>query len=229
MSKIFENYQRVIENIKEVCEKSGRDFSEIKVVAVSKTFPEDIIEEAFQNGIKIFGENYAQEFRRKAEHFNGRDIEWHYIGRIQTNKLKYIVPYAKLIHSVTRVEEVRKIDELSKKFGKTQDILVQMNLSGEVTKAGLKKDEINDFLNSISKYNNVKVIGLMTMAPFTSDESIIRKVFSELRKIRDELSKNYPEIKHLSMGMSNDYLIAVEEGATILRIGSAIFGEREYN
>ncbi|SHH21099.1 YggS family pyridoxal phosphate-dependent enzyme [Thermosipho atlanticus] len=229
MSNIFENYQNVIKNINEICEKTGRNVSDITIVAVSKTFPVEVIKEAYDCGIRIFGENYAQELRKKVKFFESYDISWHFIGRIQLNKLKYIVPVVDLIHSVSRFEEMKEIDKLAERFNKVQKILVQVNVSGEPTKSGLKVEEVEEFVGRSKEYKNTKIIGLMTMAPFTKDEKIIKNVFSTLRNLRDRLEKNYPDIKHLSMGMSNDYLIAVEEGATILRIGSAIFGERKYS
>lgn len=228
MSKIYENYQRILKNIEERCNNIGRDISEITIVAVSKTFPVEFIKEAYDSGIKVFGENYAQELKEKSKYFVNYDISWHFIGRIQLNKLKYIVPVSDLIHSVFRIEEIEKIDFLSKKMNKIQKVLIQVNVSGEESKSGLKPEEINELLYKSMNYENIKVVGLMTMAPYTDNEKIIRNVFSKLRLLKEELQKDFPEIKHLSMGMSNDYLIAVEEGATILRIGTAIFGERQY-
>ena len=228
MVKIYENYLKILKNIEKTCNKIGRDISEITVIAVSKTFPVEVIKDAYDSGIKIFGENYAQELRDKSKYFIEYDISWHFIGRIQLNKLKYIVPVSDLIHSVSRVDELEKIDLLSKKLNKIQRVLIQVNVSGEETKSGLKPKELSDFVYKAKDFKNVQVIGLMTIAPFTDDERIIRNVFSRLRLLKEDLQKDFPEINHLSMGMSNDYLIAVEEGATILRIGTAIFGERKY-
>jgi len=225
--QIRQNYSNIIENIKISAQKVGRSSEDIRIVAVTKTHPVDAIRAAIQAGLSVFGENYAQELREKAELLKGENIEWHFIGRIQTNKLKYIVPVATLIHSVYRIEEVREIDKIAKKLLKIQDILIEVNVSGEGTKGGLKPEEVFDFLNNIRHYENIRVKGLMTMAPYVDPEET-RPYFKKLRELRNELLKEFSDISELSMGMTNDYWIAVEEGATILRIGTAIFGERKY-
>lgn len=227
MSEIYKRYSDILNLIKEKCEKINRNFNKIKVVAVSKTFPIGVLEEAYNSGIRVFGENYAQELRDKSRYFKDYDIEWHYIGRIQLNKLKYIVPVAYLIHSVTRIEEVEEINKLAAKFDKVQNILIQVNVSGEPTKSGLKPNEVSEFIENAKTFPNVKILGLMTMAPFTDDEKVIRGVFKNTRLLRDKIAEKYPDFTELSMGMSNDFLIAIEEGATILRIGRKIFGERK--
>ncbi|ANQ54392.1 alanine racemase [Thermosipho affectus] len=224
-NELKERYEVVVNSINSKMLEVGRK-DEIKLVAVSKTFPVDVIKNAYEIGVRIFGENYAQELRDKSKILKDYDIEWHFIGRIQLNKLKYIVPIAELIHSVTRLEEIKEINKLSTKFNKVQKVLVQVNLSGETTKAGLRSEEVEDFIKKAYEFENVKIIGLMTMAPFTNDVEAIRRVFRSAKFLKEKLLKKFPEIKELSMGMSNDYLIAIEEGATILRIGSKIFGER---
>ncbi|QTA37467.1 YggS family pyridoxal phosphate-dependent enzyme [Thermosipho ferrireducens] len=229
MISIKENYEAVLEKIKETCENSNRSFEEVKVVAVSKTFPSETIAQAYDVGIRTFGENYAQELRDKVRELEKyKDIEWHFIGRIQLNKLKYIVPNVYLIHSVTRLEEIEKINTIARRFEKIQKVLIQVNVSGEETKAGIAPDEIKDILYKSLEYDSVKIVGLMTMAPFVDDPEKVRWVFSKLKEIQKELSKEFPEIKDLSMGMSGDFTVAIEEGATIVRIGSAIFGKRQY-
>ncbi|RDI91023.1 hypothetical protein Ob7_06128 [Thermosipho africanus Ob7] len=227
MSEIYKRYMEVVDSIKNKCKQIDRDYSKIKLVAVSKTFPVEVLKEAYDSGINIFGENYAQELRDKSKVLKDYNIEWHFIGRIQINKLKYIVPVASLIHSVSRIEEIEVIDKISKKLGKIQEILIQVNVSGEETKSGVKPEQLIDLIEKSKLYENVKVIGLMTMAPFTDNEEIIRNVFKKARVLRDNVSKEFPDVVELSMGMSNDYLIALEEGATILRIGSKIFGSRK--
>lgn len=223
--KIQENYNSVLEKIKFHAEKSGRKSSDIKIVAVTKTFPPEVLYKAYQAGLRIFGENYAQELRDKVKVMSFPDIEWHYIGRIQTNKLKYIVPVATLIHSVYRLEEVEEIDRLAKKHNKVQNVLIEVNVSGEETKGGIEPCNVEKILYKANKFENVKVIGLMTMAPLIEQEET-RKYFIVLRELINKLSNDYPELRELSMGMSNDYSVAVEEGSTIVRIGTAIFGER---
>ncbi|MBB6062970.1 hypothetical protein HNP65_001433 [Thermosipho japonicus] len=227
MSEIYKRYMEVVNSIKNKCKQIDRDCSKIKLVAVSKTFPVEVLKEAYDSGINIFGENYAQELRDKSKALRDYNIEWHFIGRIQLNKLKYVVPVASLIHSVSRSEEIKEIDKISKKLGKIQEILIQVNVSGEETKSGVKPEHLMDLIEKSKSYENVKVIGLMTMAPFTDNEEIIRNVFKKTRLLRDSVSKEFPNVVELSMGMSNDYLIALEEGATILRIGSKIFGPRK--
>ncbi|ABS60020.1 MULTISPECIES: YggS family pyridoxal phosphate-dependent enzyme [Fervidobacterium] len=224
-SMIKKNYEYVMNKISEHALKVGRKPDEIKIVAVTKTHPVEIIKTAYDVGLRIFGENYAQELRDKSEQLNFPDIEWHYIGRIQTNKLKYIVPVAYLIHSVYRINEIEEINKIASKMGKIQKILIEVNVSGEETKGGISPNNIEDLLKESEKFKNVQVIGLMTMAPFVEPEST-RKYFRMLREIRDGISKRFPNLKELSMGMSNDFEVAVEEGSTIVRIGTAIFGER---
>ncbi|MGQ9856491.1 MAG: YggS family pyridoxal phosphate-dependent enzyme [Fervidobacterium sp.] len=225
--QIRHNYSVVLENVRAHAQKVNRNTEEIRIVAVTKTHPVDVVRVAVSVGLSVFGENYAQELREKAEQLKDENVEWHFIGRIQTNKLKYIVPVAKLIHSVYRVEEVKEIDRIARKFSKVQDILIEVNVSGEETKAGLRPEEVLAFLNETISYENVRVIGLMTMAPYIEPEDT-RPYFRKLRELRDSLNMQFPDIIELSMGMTNDYGIAVEEGATILRIGTAIFGERIY-
>lgn len=223
--KIRLNYNNVLDIVSKHAEKVGRRLEDIKIVAVTKTHPIYVIQEAYNVGLRIFGENYAQELRDKVKELSGLDIEWHYIGRIQTNKLKYIVPVSKLIHSVYREEEIAEIDKIAKKVGKVQEVLIEVNVSGEMTKGGIQPEDVEKLLNFSNKFDNVKIVGLMTMAPFIEPEET-RKYFKLLCALRDNISVRFPNIRELSMGMSNDYWVAVEEGSTIVRIGTAIFGER---
>lgn len=228
MGYIKQNLDFVFERIKEHLEIASRSSDEILLIAVSKTFPVEYIKEAYDYGVNNFGENKAQELREKAEILKDLDINWHFIGRIQTNKVKYIVPVSEYIHSVYREKEMAEIDKIAKKHNKIQKILIEMNISGEETKGGITEKELKNLLEVAKKYENIEVRGLMTMAPYTDDEEIIRNVFLNLKKLRDEYVKYYPNLKELSMGMSNDFHIAIESGATMLRIGSLIFGKRNY-
>ncbi|MBM7558875.1 YggS family pyridoxal phosphate-dependent enzyme [Marinitoga litoralis] len=203
--------------------------NDILLIAVSKTFPIEYIKEAYDFGIRDFAENKAQELRYKAQELSDLDINWHFIGRIQTNKIKYIVPVAKYIHSVYREKEIEEIDKVAKKYNKIQKILIELNVSGEESKGGITENELKDLLEFSKQFENVQVVGLMTMAPYTDNEEIIRNVFLKLKSLRDEYIKYYPNLKELSMGMSNDYHIAIEAGSTMLRIGSSIFGNRNYS
>ena len=225
-SDIRQNFQNVLEKIRFHAEKVGREPDESKVVAVTKNHPIEVVRAAYEIGMRVFGENYAQELRDKAKNMP-EDIQWHFIGRIQTNKLKYVVPVAEYIHSVYRIEEMEEIEKLAVRFGKIQKVLIEVNVSNEETKGGLRPEEIRQFIKECSSYKNVNVVGLMTMAPFIEPEDT-RPYFRKLFELREELRNDYPEIKELSMGMTNDFTVAVEEGSTMVRIGTAIFGEREY-
>lgn len=171
-------------------------------------------------GVKDLGENYAQQLVKKYE--SVPDATWHFIGRIQTNKIKYIVPRCEYIHSVCRREEIVEIDRIASKLKKRQKILIEVNISGEETKAGVEPRSLSEFLTFSSNFPNVEVIGLMTMAPLVEDAEQVRWVFRRLRELRDELVDHWSSVVHLSMGMTNDFEVAIEEGATMVRIGRAI-------
>lgn len=226
------NFYSFKEEIEDIAIKCGRDYKSIKVVAVSKNFPSKYIQTLYECGQRDFGENRAQEMINKYEELNGYDINWHFIGTIQTNKIRRIVQMADYIHSVWRLKEIEEIQKRAESINKIQKIFLEVNVSGEETKAGLKPSEVEDFVTEVMELNsfgNIEIIGLMTMAPYTNDENILRKTFSDLRQIKDKLQSRYGTIRELSMGMSNDYKIAIEEGATYLRIGTRLFGERKYN
>ena len=226
MTAIQKNFNELISEIDAISTACGRKTNEIKLVAVSKTFPVSDIKEIIEAGHNIFGENKAQEIRDKMEVLQDKDIEWHFIGPLQKNKVKYVAGKTKLIHSVESEKIAKEIDKRAANEGQVQDILIEVNVSGEESKHGLKPDKTKDFIETLQKYKNIRVKGFMTMAPFTDDEQVIRETFTGLRSLRDAIQKEYPQIVELSMGMTNDYKIAIEEGATILRIGSAIFGTR---
>lgn len=224
---IIKNVQIINEKIAEICNNSGRDRTEIKLIAVTKTNPLNVIEEAFSAGIKDFGENKAQELRDKSK-LGISNFSWHFIGHLQTNKVKYVIEAADYIHSVDTIKLAREIDSKASSINKIQKILIEVNTSGESSKFGIHNFEsLNNLITECSSYSNIKVKGLMTMAPFTSDEYVIRKSFSELREMKEKLNNEWNNISELSMGMTNDYKIAIEEGSTMLRIGTAIFGERD--
>jgi PLP dependent protein len=227
---IAENLTRIREKIALRCDNSGRNADEIKLIAVTKYFGTDIIEEAISAGITDFGENKAQELNLKYEKL-GNKVTWHFIGTLQKNKVKYAVKAAELIHSVDSIELADEIDARAGKLSKIQKILLEVNTSSEESKSGLiTEDDVFRLADHCNKKNNLELIGLMTMAPFTDDEHVIRSSFSSLRSLKEKLIKNgFTKITELSMGMTNDYELAVDEGATLLRIGSAIFGERDYS
>ena len=225
---IAENIKHLRERITAKCVEFKRDLKEVKLIAVSKFFGVDAINEANRLGITDFGENKAQELRDKYE-ILGDKVTWHFIGTLQRNKVKYAVKAASFIHSVDSQILADEINKEAKKIDKVQKILLEVKTSFEETKSGLsEQEEVIKLVKHCSDLSNVNLVGLMTMAPFTDDEKIIRKSFVDLRKLKDEINQNGFDLRELSMGMTNDFEIAIEEGATMLRIGSAIFGQRNY-
>lgn len=223
---IAENTQFLRDRIAAKCVEFKRNPKEIRLIAVSKFFGVDAIEEANRLGITDFGENKAQELRDKYE-ILGDKVTWHFIGTLQRNKVKYAVKAASYIHSVDSSILTDELNKEAKKLNKVQKILLEVKTSFEVTKSGLSNyTEVLELVNHCSTLSNIEMVGLMTMAPFTDDERIIRQSFVDLRKLKDEINQNGFALSELSMGMTNDYEIAIEEGATMLRIGSAIFGQR---
>ena len=224
---IAENIQHLREKITAKCDDFKRNPQEVKLVAVSKFFGLDAINEANRLGITDFGENKAQELRDKYE-ILGDKATWHFIGTLQRNKVKYAVKAATYIHSVDSSMLVDEVNNQAQKINKVQKILLEVKTSSEDSKSGLTTDtEVLDLVKHCSTLSNIELVGLMTMAPFTDDMEIIRKSFADLRNLRDKINQNGFDLRELSMGMTNDYEIAIEEGATMLRIGSAIFGQRD--
>lgn len=224
-----DNYDALIKEIKATCEHTGRDFSEITLIAVSKTFPAEDVAKVREYGQKHFGENKVQELKSKFDILRTEEIKWHLIGHLQTNKVKYIADFVYLIHSVDSLKLAEVIDEHAKKNNRTIDILIQVNTSNEDQKSGIDPAETRDLCAGISKLENVRIKGLMTIGMFTDDENIIRDNFKTLKSVYNELKPDYPSFEYLSMGMTSDFKIAIEEGANLLRIGSAIFGYRNYS
>lgn len=224
---IAENIKHLRERIATKCADFKRNHQEIRLIAVSKFFGVDAINEANRLGITDFGENKAQELRDKYE-ILGDKVTWHFIGTLQRNKVKYAVRAAAYIHSVDSTSLADEINNQAGKLNKVQKILLEVNTSFEESKSGLIDNvKVLELVKHCSTLSNVELVGLMTMAPFTDDERIIRQSFSDLRKLKDEINKNGFDLRELSMGMTNDFEIAIEEGATMLRIGSAIFGQRD--
>jgi len=224
---IAENLKHLRERIAAKCGEFKRNPQEIKLVAVSKFFGLDAINEANGLGITDFGENRAQELRDKYE-LLGDKVTWHFIGTLQRNKVKYAVKSATYIHSVDSATLADEINIQAQKLNKVQKILLEVKTSSEESKSGLTTEsELLNLVKHCSTLPNVEIVGLMTMAAYTDDTEIIRKSFIELRNLRDKINQNGFDLKELSMGMTNDFEIAIEEGATMLRIGSAIFGQRD--
>lgn len=231
MNYISKNIDYIKSEIINSCKKVNRE-NKINLIAVTKTVDIDAINEAIESGITDVGENKPQELARKYDVI-GDKVRWHQIGSLQTNKVKYIIDKVYMIHSIDRLSLCEEIQKRAEKINKTINCLIQVNISEEESKQGISKDEAIDFIKTISKkYKNIKVKGLMTMAPYTEDESIIRDTFKGLKDLSEEISRENIEnvyMDELSMGMSNDFKIAVEEGSTLVRVGTYIFGERDYN
>jgi pyridoxal phosphate enzyme (YggS family) len=225
---IAENLRRVRETIAKKCFEVNRDPAGITIIAVSKNFSVQEINTVFLEGINNFGENKAQELMQKYNEL-GNKIAWHFIGNLQRNKVRFAVEAAEYIHSVNSLLLAMEINKRAAKLNKIQKILLEIKTSEEETKSGLSDEsEIFDLAEYCKEYPNLDLVGLMTMAPFSGDETKIRRSFRMLRDLRNELNGQGITIKELSMGMTNDYPIAIEEGATMLRIGTAIFGQRNY-
>jgi len=223
------NYEKLIEAIKIKCDSLKRNFDEIKLVAVSKTFPPEQILEVNKLGHKDFGENKVQELMRKYNELKTYNINWHLVGHLQTNKVKYIIDYVYLIHSVDSIKLATEINKRAEEIHSVVDILVQVNTSKEEQKSGIEINKTINLCSEIANLKSIKLKGLMTIGKFTNDENIIRENFRTLRNLYEDLKPVHPEFQFLSMGMTSDFEIALEEGSNMLRIGSAIFGERNYN
>lgn len=226
---IAENLKEIRRKITDSCRKYGRNPAEVKLVGVSKVFPVPVLQEAYRAGLRIFGENKAQELRDKSKELPA-DIEWHFIGRLQSNKIKYVAGKAVLIHSVDSAELAEAVNRYAEKNGICQDILLEVNTSGEDSKIGIwQEEELYRVAREAAAMPALNLKGLMTIGPNTDDEDKIREAFMNLRKYRDRLQQPSMQVTELSMGMTQDYDIAIEQGATIIRIGTAIFGERVYH
>lgn len=228
---VKENLEQVRENIKKACEKAGRDVSEVTLIAVSKTKPVPMLQEAYDAGSRDFGENKVQEIMDKYPVLP-QDIRWHMIGHLQRNKVKYIVDKVCLIHSV---DSLRLAEEISAQAVKKQvdvDILVEVNIAQEESKFGTGREEAITLVEEIAKLPQIHVKGLMTIAPFVENPEDNRKYFKQIKELSvDIMQKNIDNVSMeiLSMGMTGDYMVAIEEGATMVRVGTGIFGERNYN
>lgn len=227
---VTENLKKVEERIQAACLRSGRKREDVTLIAVSKTKPVELLREAYDSGIRYFGENKVQELCAKYEEMPS-DIHWQMIGHLQRNKVRQVVGKAELIHSVDSFRLAEAIDKEAGKQGITARILLEVNMAKEDTKFGLMPEEVLDFTKEIVRFQNIRVEGLMTIAPFVADPEENRIHFANLRKLSVDIRKekvNNVNMSILSMGMTNDYEIAIEEGATMVRVGTGIFGERNY-
>ncbi|MDF2949075.1 MAG: alanine racemase domain protein [Sedimentibacter sp.] len=229
---IKENIDVILERTKSAAIRSGKNPEDIIIIAVSKTVDAERAREAAENGLINLGENRVQELVSKFEQLSDIDVKWHLIGHLQKNKVKYIIDKAELIHSVEDLELANEINKRALKHNITANVLVELNIGEEDSKFGIDEKSVYEFIKSMEQYENIRVLGLMTVAPFCENPEEVRWVFKKMKEIFDKISvmklKN-TEMKYLSMGMTNDFEIAIEEGANIIRIGTAIFGAREYN
>ena len=217
----------ISENIKKYKDELPEN---VKLVAISKTKPNEDLMEAYNAGQRILGENKIQEMTDKWEELP-KDIEWHMVGHVQRNKVKYMAPYVSLIHAVDSLKLLKEINKRARQNERTIDCLLQIKIAKEDSKFGIDSEEAKEILVSeaYSKMEHVNIIGLMGMATFTDDEDQVRSEFKFLKSVFDKFQEQYPDLKELSMGMSGDYQIAIDCGSTMVRIGSSIFGERNYN
>lgn len=224
--KVIENYKNAMSRLETALEESGRNVQDVLVIGASKTMPlERILFVRDNTDVKIFGENRMQELLEKYT----PDVRWHFIGQLQTNKVKYIVDKVELIHSVDRLSLLQEIDRQAKKHGKVQDILIEVNIGGEEKKGGVAPAEVIDFAKEVDKYPSVRLKGLMSVLPNVEKEAL-DAFYLQLSKLYDTLKQtrlDNADIRYLSAGMSNDYDVAVKYGANIVRLGRALFGERE--
>lgn len=225
-----EQLVNVQKEIEKACERGNRNREDVTLIAVSKTKPISTLKEAYDLGVRVFGENKVQELVDKYEALP-KDIHWHMIGHLQRNKVKYIIDKVDCIHSVESVRLAETIEKEAAKHDRIIDVLVEVNVAGEDSKFGLAPSEVPAFIEEIAKFPHIRVKGLMTIAPFVENPEENRPIFKVLRELSVDITKKNIDnviMNVLSMGMTNDYQVAVEEGATMVRVGTGIFGERDY-
>lgn len=230
MEFIKQNLAEVEEKICAACQRAGRDRSEVTLIAVSKTKPVEMLEACMEQGITVFGENKVQELCEKYEVLP-KDLHWHMIGHLQRNKVKYITDKVEMIHSVDSLRLAQAISDDAVKKGVNVDILIEVNVGEEDSKFGLKTEETESLIRQVAELPNISIKGLMTIAPYTEVQEENRTIFRTLKQLSVDIdSKNIDNVSMnvLSMGMTGDYEVAIEEGATMIRVGTGIFGERDY-
>ena len=222
--------QAVMERIRQACERSGRDPQDVRLVAVSKTMPAERVRRAVAAGVQILGENYVQEARDKIAQLEDLSVSWHFIGHLQTNKAKYVVRMFDLIHSLDSFKLARELDRQAGRRGRVQPVLIQVNISREESKSGIAAEDIETLVRQVAGLEHLALQGLMTMPPFFDQPERARPYFRRLADLARHIeSLNIPGVsmRELSMGMSGDFEVAIEEGATLVRVGTAIFGARQ--
>ncbi len=221
--------ENIFERIHIACQRANRKPEEVKLLGASKTVPPERIREFYRCGLKVYGENRVQEFLKKYEALQDLDIEWHFIGYLQSNKVKYLMGKVVLIHSLDRQSLADEIQKRAQKVGITQEVLIEVNVGGEETKAGVEPEKLKELFEYTLSLPNLKVLGLMCIPPYLENPEEVRPYFRKLRQLKEELEREFGvKLPHLSMGMSHDFEVAIEEGATIVRVGTALFGERKY-
>jgi pyridoxal phosphate enzyme (YggS family) len=221
---ICHKIQEIEQRLARVCERVGRKREEVLLLGASKYANAEKIREAYQCGVRVFGESRAQDFLKKLEELKDLPIDWHFIGNLQTNKVKYIIDKVSLIHSLDRPSLAEEIQKRAERLGKVQDVLIEVNVGKEETKGGVYEEDLEKLFEYCLSLKNLRVLGLMAIPPYKENPEEVRPYFVKLRKLKEKLEELYKiKLPHLSMGMSGDFEVAVEEGATIVRIGSAIF------
>jgi PLP dependent protein len=227
---ISANIDRLRERIISACGRSGRRPEDVTLIAVAKTFPANLVEEAVSAGVADIGENYVQEVLGKRAALSALGIRWHFIGHLQSNKVRQIAEWVHLVHALDSLSLARELDERAARAGRVIEVLVEVNTTGEQTKFGLPPEGVAGFIRSLEPFSHIRIGGLMTIGPFLPDPEGSRPMFRALRTLRDEITRAPQanmDLRHLSMGMTGDFEVAVEEGATLVRIGTAIFGSRK--
>jgi pyridoxal phosphate enzyme (YggS family) len=226
MANVADNVKSIRHKIALACERAGRSADEVTLVAVSKTFDSNSIHQAVEAGVVDIGENFVQELARKRDALQDERIRWHFIGHLQTNKVKYIAGWIHLVHAVDSLHLAKELDRHAGRTGRRVDVLIEVNTSGEATKFGVQPEQALPLIHGLSPLQHLRVLGLMTMGPFVGDAEVSRPAFRILKEIGDRVQQDGFHLPHLSMGMTGDFETAIEEGATIVRIGTAIFGPR---
>lgn len=224
---VCDRLKEVEERILRACERSRRKREEVLLLGASKGVHVERLREFFSCGLKTYGENRVQEFLRKQEELKELPIDWHFIGRLQSNKVKYVIDKVSLIHSLDRESLLEELRKRAGAMGKVQEVLIEVNVGGEETKGGVEPENLKTFFESCLKAKELKVLGLMCIPPYREDPQKVRGYFALLRRLRDQLEADFRvSLPHLSMGMSHDFEVAIEEGSTIVRIGALLFGAR---